>query len=78
MEITDAIKRKFDELCELPEKWDSYDAKRISLKVVLKATDLMRMLDMPEPSIVPCSDGGVQLEWHRDGFDIEICISEAS
>ncbi len=26
-------------------------------------------------AVVPCTDGGVQLEVHRDGFDIEICIA---
>lgn len=25
-------------------------------------------------STVPCSDGGIQLEIHQDGYDIEICI----
>ena len=24
--------------------------------------------------VVPCASGGVQVEVHRDGFDIEICV----
>jgi hypothetical protein len=27
------------------------------------------------PQIVPVADGGLQLEWHRDGFDLEIEIT---
>jgi hypothetical protein len=29
---------------------------------------------LQEFSVVPCSSGGLQLEVHRDGFDIEIVI----
>lgn len=28
----------------------------------------------PAPSIVPMSDGGLQLEWHREGYDVELAI----
>jgi hypothetical protein len=28
--------------------------------------------DAPAPSVVPLSDGGVQLEWHRRGRNLEI------
>jgi hypothetical protein len=27
------------------------------------------------PQIIPTVEGGVQLEWHRDGFDLEIEIT---
>jgi len=54
-------------LLELQEGWDLVNAKRISAKAIA-AVD--------ETSVVPCSDGGLQLEIHRDGFDIEIEISE--
>lgn len=29
----------------------------------------------PAPSCVPTSEGGIQLEWHRSGIDLEIEIS---
>jgi len=30
---------------------------------------------LPPPSIVPISDGGLQIEWHRAGKDFEIEFS---
>lgn len=49
----------------LPD-WDSYGAPRISEKAI----DTLESF-----SVVPCSSGGLQLEVHRNGFDIEIEIS---
>jgi len=28
--------------------------------------------DMPAPYVVPMSNGGIQIEWHRSGVDLEI------
>jgi hypothetical protein len=30
--------------------------------------------NIPKPSIVPTSDGNVQLEWHTRGIDLEVEI----
>jgi hypothetical protein len=30
--------------------------------------------DTPAPWVVPLSDGGVQMEWHERGLDIEIGV----
>ena len=40
-------------------------------------TILAKILDSrtPPPSVVPTWDGGVQVEWHRNGVDLEIEIS---
>ena len=40
-------------------------------------TILAKILDTraPPPSVVPTWDGGVQVEWHRNGVDLEIEIS---
>lgn len=27
------------------------------------------------PQVVPCVDGGIQLEWHRGGWDVEVTLS---
>lgn len=53
------------DLLSLRDGWDSYDGKPITKEA---------MLAVDSVSVVPCSDGGLQLELHRDGFDIEICI----
>jgi len=31
---------------------------------------------VPPPAIVPLSDGGIQLEWHEGGVDLEISFSD--
>jgi len=65
------------ELAQLDENWDSYGAQRIDPHCIQAAAGLLRaILDAatPRPSVVPTSRGGVQLEWHRGGIDLEIEI----
>src|SRR6266704_3543883 len=45
--------------------------------VIITALDLIARLlsyDSTPPAIVPTSEGGVQLEWHRDGHELEIRV----
>jgi hypothetical protein len=58
----------------LPPNWDSYGAVRIHPAAIRKAFDMKKGLT-GSWSVVPCSDGGVQLEQHAGGFDIEITIN---
>jgi hypothetical protein len=63
------------ELLSLPPNWDSYGAPRVDpsyVEAALRlALDVMRD-DTPVPSVVPTSRGGVQLEWHTRGIDLEV------
>ena len=52
-------------LLALPQGWDSYDASPIC-SIALET--------LGKFAIVPLSSGGVQLEVHRNGYDIEIEI----
>ncbi len=54
------------EIEALPKGWDNYRGEPISAA----ALDAVASF-----SVVPCSHGGVQIEVHRDGFDIEIEIA---
>jgi hypothetical protein len=57
----------------MPANWDSYGAARIDPLTVARAVLLLDSLAGGwQP--VPLSDGGVQLELHEGGFDIEITI----
>lgn len=68
---------KFDELLRLEPNWDSYGAPALDRRCVAKANEIY--LRLPGAwDVVPCSDGGVQIEQHKDGFDIEITVSPAT
>lgn len=62
-------------LVRLEAGWDSYQARTIDPQraqhVLLALLEVMKPAT-PLPSIVPTTDGGIQLEWHRNGIDLEI------
>jgi len=63
------------ELATLPPNWNSYGARAVQSLVVPSAIELLRDIvrsDTPRPSVGPTARGGVQLEWHTCGIDLEI------
>jgi hypothetical protein len=69
------------ELLSMQENWDSYGAAPIRPEFVATASSLLRSImdqNTPLPAIVPTTPGGVQIEWHRDGIDLEIEIQSTS
>lgn len=68
---------ELNDLQRLPVDWDSYGALPISRHSVTAAFDVLRQIIFPHtpaPSIVPNSDGTIQLEWHIHGFDLEVKV----
>lgn len=68
---------KLIDLLELPGRWNSYNAQPIKKENVIIAVDLLARLMVegtPAPQVVPKVRGGVQLEWHTRGMNIEIEI----
>jgi hypothetical protein len=63
---------------KLPHGWDSYNAKPIGWDAGLFAlsilSDFMRPRT-PIPQVVPSTAGGVQLEWHQKGVDLELHVT---
>jgi hypothetical protein len=62
----------------LSRGWDTYDGAPVSARSVQRALAfLVGFLEpsSPTPAVVPLSDGGVQMEWHRGGLDIELTFS---
>ena len=70
---SDAAKRAALNLLALKENWDSYGAPIISKMAVDAALRLWNVL-ATVPSFVPMSNGGVQIEWHSQGFNVELEI----
>ncbi len=63
------------DLLQLPQNWDGYGAVQIREQLAQQALVVLVEVmenDSPAPSVVPLSDGGVQLEWHRGGKNLEI------
>lgn len=70
---------KIEDLTALAPGWDGYNGKIIDATVAVQAVRFV--LDhaypsLPEPAIVPTSEGGIQIEWHRGGIDFEVSISD--
>lgn len=53
------------ELLALRPGWDSYNAPPITPAAIETVGRI---------HVVPCCDGGIQIEAHRDGWDIEIVV----
>jgi hypothetical protein len=61
----------------LPPGWNSYGARPIRHDVISCVADWMLVLlkpSTPAPAVVPRVQGGLQLEWHRSGVDLEIYV----
>lgn len=70
----DAIKR----LTSLPTDWDSYGGESLDVRAVRRSLGLFPVFvrpDVPDPTVVPTRNGGLQFEWHRAGIDLEIKVS---
>jgi hypothetical protein len=67
--------QSFLDLLQLPRDWDGYGAVEIQEQIAQKALFvLVEVMDnnAPAPSVVPLRDGGIQVEWHRRGRNLEI------
>lgn len=61
-------------MASLQPNWDGHGAKRIDPAAVQTALAILSRaaVDIDEPYIVPTPGGGVQLEWHPQGVDLEL------
>jgi hypothetical protein len=68
----------FAGILDLHSGWNSYGARPIDRRTVEVAGDLLAEVmnqSTPAPFVIPTVRGGVQLEWHRGGLDIEIAVN---
>lgn len=71
------LTERLNEITSLPPGWDGYDGCPVSFNVAQFAANLIERLcvaDMPAPNLVPGSDGTLQIEWHRNQYDVEIDV----
>jgi hypothetical protein len=63
---------------KLGQGWDTYNAPPIGWDAGLFALSILNDFMRPRtpvPQVVPSTAGGVQLEWHQKGVDLEIHIT---
>ena len=66
------------DLLGLQAGWNSYSAKPIEPRNAIRAVQLLFELlgsVTPPPIVVPTVRGGIQLEWHTQGVNIEVYIN---
>ena len=68
--MSKGLEERLAELALLLPNWDSYDATVIGDQALLGCRAFMESV-----SLVPTSKGGVQMEWHALGLDLEIEIA---
>lgn len=69
---------RLNRLLRLPDNWDLEGASRVIPRAAIAALELLGATarrDTPAPSIVPTEEGGVQLEWHLRGIDLEVEVA---
>lgn len=71
-----ALEKRVESLLNLPENWDGYGAPRVNWECVMAAFSLILppnvIHETPAPQFVPTNQGGIQVEWHLDGYDLEV------
>lgn len=71
------LKQRFDKLVSLPKGWDGYSGVAVTFTCATFAANLLERLyvdGVPAPQLVPGSDGSVQIEWHVNGYDVELDV----
>jgi len=71
------LNQRFDEIVSLPKGWDGYSGVAVTFTCATFAANLLERLyvdSVPVPQLVPGSDGSVQIEWHVNGFDVELDV----
>ena len=72
-----ALSERFNALTSLPKGWDGYAGRPVSFTCAKFAAQILERLydgEVPPPSLVPGSDGSLQIEWHINQYDIEIDV----
>lgn len=69
------VQKSLFDFAKLSEGWDSYGAPPIGWQAGLFALSVLNDFMRPRtpiPQVVPSTAGGIQLEWHQKGVDLEL------
>lgn len=71
------VEAQLAQMRNLAPGWDGYGSPAIPEATLAFAKSVLAStmsITSPPPSIVPIHGGGLQLEWHRNGYDIELVL----
>ncbi len=74
-----AVFEQLHDVSRLDEGWDGFGAGPIRRDVVTftaHVLDQIMLPTAPPPQVTPMSHGGLMLEWHENGIDLEIEIEK--
>lgn len=71
------LEARLNELTSLPRGWNGYRSLPVSFSCASFAANLLERIcvdGLAPPSLVPGTDGTLQIEWHRNKYDLEIDV----
>jgi hypothetical protein len=75
----DSALSAIEDLARLSDGWDSYGARPISVDSIVRFFDVMNDLllqfERLQPNLVPTAAGGIQVEFHAPGEEMELSIT---
>jgi hypothetical protein len=74
------VVERLNDVVRLEPGWDGETASsptREAALASLRALFEVMWQDSPAPAIIPMYDGGLQLEWHGQGLDVELSVAPA-
>lgn len=66
---------RLEELRRFPDGWDGHDARAMTDDAALVMLHILQQVAVPgvsAPDVVLSPEGGLQIEWHQGGWDVEI------
>ncbi len=66
---------RLEAIVELPDDWDGYGSPAPRVEALIRCLGVLQQFmqaDMALPAVAPTTTGGIQFEWHRGGWDIEV------
>jgi len=76
--LEDKIQPQLKEFTQYSVGWDSYNAlplRHDTAAFALSVLNSVMKSQTPLPHVAPTSDGGLQLDWHEKGIDLELHIA---
>lgn len=73
--LDDDFVHTLNRILQLPPGWAGPESRAVAREALVSALEFIRRrlpVTSPRPSVVPTGSGGIQLEWHFSGVDVEL------